>query len=117
MTSSDRTASYIVRAVRAGANNEKILATYADGSVVLVVQSGGNKYDRLAVYGTEEATIGKKGYYFCRVGPGKKVKLRDGGFKSHYPKPRVFEGYPLIGVVTIEPATGQIKGDSHEHGD
>lgn len=106
MVSSDRTASYIVKAVRAGANKDKILATYADGSTVLVVKSGGNKYDRLAVYGLglDVDTIGKKGYYFCRLGAGKKVKAFDGGFSYTYPKPRKFEGYPLIKVVTIEDA-------------
>lgn len=105
MVSSDRTASYIVKAVRTGANKDKILATYADGTEVLVVKSGGNKYDRLAVYGLglEADTIGKKGYYFCRLGPGKKVKAFDGGFVYHT-RPGKFDGYPLVGVVTIEDA-------------
>jgi hypothetical protein len=103
MTSSDRTPSYITHAVRAGAKKDKILATYADGSTVLVVNSGGSKYDRLAVYGTEETTgTGKKGYYFCRLGPSRSVKLLDGGFSWSYPKPGKFEGYPLVGLVTIE---------------
>jgi len=106
MTSSDRTPSYIVKAVRAGAKKDKILATYADGSTVMVVKSGGSKYDRLAVYGLEETTAGKgkKGYYFCRLGPSRSVKLLDGGYSWTYPSPGKFEGYPLIGLVTIEDA-------------
>jgi hypothetical protein len=104
MTSSDRTASYITKAVRAGANGDKILATYADGTEVLVVKSGGSKYDRLAVYGSVDAAAPKKGYYFCRLGAGKKVKAFDGGFSYDYPKKYTFEGYPLVGVVTIEDA-------------
>jgi len=108
MTSSDRTPSYIIKAVRAGAKKDKILATYADGSTVLVVKSGGSKYDRLAIYGLcsrcpEWITgTGKKGYYFCRLGPSRSVKLLDGGFSWSYPKPGKFEGYPLVGLVTIE---------------
>lgn len=102
MTSSDRTPSYIIKAIRVGDKKDKILATYADGSTVMVVKSGGSKYDRLAVYGTEETTgTGKKGYYFCRLGPSRSVKLFDGGFSWSYPKSGVFEGYPLVGVVTI----------------
>lgn len=110
MTSSDRTTSYIVKAVRTGAKNDKILATYADGTEVMVVKSGGNKYDRLAVYGQAEAVeIGKdwyskKGYYFCRLGPGRSVKMVDEAFTYKYPKPGKFDGYPLVGVVTIEDA-------------
>ena len=110
MTSSDRTTSYIIKAVRAGAKGDKILATYADGTEVMVVKSGGAKYDRLAVYGCEEAVeIGedwysKKGYYFCRLGPGRDVKLADEAFTYKYPKPGRFAGYPLVKLVTIEDA-------------
>ena len=111
MTSTTVTASRIISAIRAGTKLDKILATYDDGTQVMIVKSGGNKYDRLAVYFRATAYNPENiGYYFCRVGFGVKVKPTEGGYKIHrsrFDKPRVIPGNPLVGVITIESPAAQ----------
>lgn len=69
-TSSTRTEAFIVYAERVGKNLDQIQATYSDGRTLLVVKSGGRKYDRLAVYHDDGNGCTRKGYFFCRVGSG-----------------------------------------------